>query len=49
MHNNLFDHDDSRSQDELEIDEGQTVVNQPLVSAELQSFSDRLSHHRGSA
>ena len=32
----------------METDEGQTMINQPLISAELQSFSDRLSQHRAS-
>ena len=35
-----------RSRENLETEEGHTVINQPLISAELQSFSDRLSQHR---
>ena len=32
-----------RSRENLETEEGLTMVNQPLISAEVQSFSDRLS------
>jgi hypothetical protein len=36
-------HQAKQSRENLETDEGLTRVNQPLVSAEVQSFSDRLS------
>ena len=40
----------TKSQENLqETDEGLTLINQPLVSAELPSFSDRLSQQRLSA
>ena len=45
----LANKDKSSPRENLETDEGQTVINQPLISAELQSFSDRLSQHRDSA
>lgn len=37
------------SRENLETDEGQMVINQPLINVELQSFCDRLSQQRGSA
>lgn len=40
---------DERSRENLETDEGLMLINQPLVSSELLSFSDRLSNKRPSA